>query len=410
VICFPHLSIADGKNIFIVVTTSKQANTEPRYHGAAEATFEYAGVGNDTPYILAQDGMGWKIQGKNKPPYTTPTPPINGQFKTASDLEAISNLPEFKASNSTLMLFVGHGARGSSIDPEDSKVLGWGGDNPTFKELREQIKKINRKHPVRIVCLTCYGGGIHTIAHRIKKVCSVATAPYMLPSLSAAPQSHFNEGFLDHLENTKSHTFAEAAIAGFRNDPGNLNLGQLSSFDYLDRIFKRGPYNPELISEFEGSRGVSRTDLTFDKDHAVLDIKDRPLGKYRSPSPRTLGAAGLTCPRTVVSPSDQFLNLAENLGPIHSHYTRRSDKRERDFRLKMSTLKNIRIYLKNSMSIVLRFLKNFFLSLQEEVDSFKNSPIEEFGEDPESEIENFRAIETEFHVKMLDLKAAEEDY
>jgi hypothetical protein len=218
------------------------------------------------------------------------------------------------------MLFVGHGSRGKRFEPEASEVLRWGEnkENPTFEKLKEQIKKIaTPTHPVRIVCLTCYGGGIHYISQDLDltNVCSVATAPYFMSSVSSFPQSKFNEGFLDRLSSQDSHTFAEAAIAGFRKDRGNLNLGQLSSFDYLDKIFKRGPYHPELIKNFSEYKGLSRTKESYHLDYAAIDMYDRldlPM-KYRSPPPRTLGAEGLSCGKTIVSPSDQLLTLARSI-------------------------------------------------------------------------------------------------
>ena len=223
------------------------------------------------------------------------------------------------------MVIVGHGKRSKDIEKsETSGLSAWeNAVGVTFAHLRHAVSVLSNGglHPVRIVCLTCYGGGIHYLSRELNNVCTAATAPFLMRSLSAPIQSEFLTGLLDQLSDSKqSHTFAEAVISGYAKDAHNMNLGQISSFDYLDFIFKRGPYNPKLAEQFKKFKGIPRTSDVSNHDSIlldsfILDTFDRQSlpPEYRSPSVHTLGREGNSCEKAIVSPNVALLQLIDDV-------------------------------------------------------------------------------------------------
>jgi hypothetical protein len=109
--------------------------------------------------------------------------------------------------------------------------------------LADALAKLPEGVKLKLISTTCFSGGIHSIARKLNNVCSSSTTNHIYPSSSGNFQEfRFNLGLWDTFSKTKSPSFAQANLEGFKGDDANLNLGRLSSFDYIDWVLKDGPY------------------------------------------------------------------------------------------------------------------------------------------------------------------------
>lgn len=230
-----------------------------------------------TPVVIAKDGT-WAIapegekllssiaftregrhhpnKGRRKPPTY---PPIDGAARDEDDFATAMAATGAKENRDTILLYLdGHGSAPISPGaPSTAAISGWN-ERVAYLALKRKIDRLPDGVGVKIVDTACFSGGVHSISRDLPGVCSASTTNHMKPSFGtsgkgkAEGQDLFAKGFWDHVRERKGRTsLAEAALAGFQADSINLNEGRLSSFDYVDFVLRRGPYDPTWQEAFE---------------------------------------------------------------------------------------------------------------------------------------------------------------
>jgi hypothetical protein len=261
-------------------------------------------------------------------------PIIDHDFMSKDAIAEVLKSDEFKGSDSTLMVIYGHAGRPKKgadgiAKPHLVSIPTWPKDNNavtgrsariTLKELGGIIETASLGHPVRIVCLTCFSGGIHAISRNIPNVCTASTTSHLLPSPVGVPDFEFSKGFWNAMQESKKPIFAEAVISGLKNDPMNLSFGQLSSLDYIDYLFNRGPHNPDVRDITKAGVEIELNPLLEqmpDIDELIYQISDG-VDTTKHPSAKNLGnpecaSEAATVLTTPVLSLMGFLNCSFNL-------------------------------------------------------------------------------------------------
>ncbi len=310
--------------------------------------------------------------------------------------------PVFPDAKTTLLVMLGHGSK--SLDGSIEKVgfpLWPGSDGQkqrlSIAQLGKSIARRKVKKPLRILCATCYGGGIHHITSTTPNVCGASTTIYSMISKSWVPQSQFIEGFWEDIVNQGDlkKSFGEAVLAAYRKDEKNIGIGQLSSFDYIDRILERGQYNTSIdqlasITGKKRARKISRPPKTAIpvEAHLISGIDEflRP-NKYgrRSSTPGTHPERSDSRSRELLPPGSTLVDLIESIiGPSDEAGLSESDK-ERNRRHQIRLLKE-RVQALKAIGVPSKFIK----ILNEEISQLRELPISEFPDDLVQNIQDYR--------------------
>ena len=167
-------------------------------------------------------------------------PATNIDFFDQAIKDMVSN-----TKNSNIVIYLtGHGdAPEDPAKPETSSVMFFG-DLYSYKE----IQQVLAKYPTakfKIISDLCFSGGVHTISKNLNNVCSASPVPYFTKFYHGSPVKIIWTRYVwQEIYRTKGRTsLAKASFEGFDKDIANINLGNLSSFDYVHFILKKGPYS-----------------------------------------------------------------------------------------------------------------------------------------------------------------------
>jgi len=171
-------------------------------------------------------------------------PPVSGPASTIKNIVDGILSSGIKAHDAVFLFFEGHGFRSDSAKtPHESQVCLLD-DNASFKEMATELKRLPTGVRLKIITTSCYGGGLHSLARELPNVCTAAMTNFAECAWAGVNEMQFNTGFWDHFTKKEGKTsFLKASAAGFSKDDANLELGRLSSFDFVDYVLKRGPYD-----------------------------------------------------------------------------------------------------------------------------------------------------------------------
>ena len=255
---------AETKYLLVDPGASKTANYY-RYYNDVRRAYETLKSQNKPTTVIGKDGT-WKLaqqdteslssfalteSGKRNTPSSSAVPvypPLSGSARGISDIMGSMDKMNLKPGDTVFLYLTAHGGPPSNVaDPSTATVVGWN-EEFEFNQLAEALKKLPPGVKVKLVSTTCFSGGIHSIARQLPNVCSSSTTNHLYESSSGDFQEfRFNRGLWDAFRKNKQVSFAEANLEAFKADDANMNLGRLSSFDYIDWTLKTGPYkNPKV--------------------------------------------------------------------------------------------------------------------------------------------------------------------
>ncbi len=181
-------------------------------------------------------------------------PPIDSAARSTEDLIKIIQSHKLNKGDNVVIFMNGHGKTSSPnmiseelLQPKLYRYSFW--NNPqTWKSIANALKKIPSTINIKIATNTCYGGAIHHISRTLPNVCTTTSIPYMKESTSGIhEEGFFSKNFFGQILSSRGETsFAMASIFAMRYDIGNLHLGSLSSFDFVDYVLKNSPYNRRM--------------------------------------------------------------------------------------------------------------------------------------------------------------------
>lgn len=256
---------AETKYIVVDASPTKNSNFYAMYNEVRKG-YEVLSSTNNDVRVLAKDGK-WRVSPElaNSPPLsnlklTEPArrsadpntqpipeyPPISRPAKSAQDIVDQIKSMNLKSGQSVVLYINGHGTPSTTKSPDRTGITFWGNES-SWSEVEKALKQISPDIRIKIATLTCFGGGVHSLSRNLPNVCSTSTVPFFSAGSAGNYEEHqFNKGFWQKIQDTKGRTsFAEASIEGFKTDTGNFQLGSLSSFDYIDFVMKKSPYDKE---------------------------------------------------------------------------------------------------------------------------------------------------------------------
>lgn len=172
-------------------------------------------------------------------------PPVSAEVKNFKELvKSIEKLSLEEGDD--LLVFIGpHGNEPKNWQEPLTASLSTYYYKESYDIFLRELKKLNTKATIRFILSACYGGAIHTITRQLPNTCSMALSPYFSPTTSGWSQEPpFSIHFWDNIYRRKGNlSFGKAALFGFNKDVANLQMGRLSSFDFIDYVLKTGPYS-----------------------------------------------------------------------------------------------------------------------------------------------------------------------
>lgn len=187
-------------------------------------------------------------------------PPIRGSLKDLDDfkmqLRKISK--DLKEGDSLILYLTGHGGAPESEDkPETASYSLWNMNEITFKELAEILRPLDQKKiKLKVVSETCFSGGVHYLSRTLKNVCTLGSTIFSSSSSSGDPmESIFSQNFWKKMDESSGElSFSELAFEALTKDWANLNLGSLSSLDFINFKLHLPPYQKKLGEN--GEKGI----------------------------------------------------------------------------------------------------------------------------------------------------------
>ncbi len=171
-------------------------------------------------------------------------PRIDYPAQNLSDLDrAIKDTVSTSGGNNIVLYFTGHGgAPSDATKPETSSVMFFGKEY-TYNEIQAVLAKYpNTKF--KVISDACFSGGVHSISKNLNNVCSSSPVPYFTQFYNGSPvEMIWSRNVWADIYRTKGKTsLAKASFEGFNSDIANVNLGNMSSFDFVDFTLKKGAY------------------------------------------------------------------------------------------------------------------------------------------------------------------------
>lgn len=301
---FPLVASAETHYLLVDPGTSPNSNYY-RYYNEIRRAFESLRSVGKNPTVIAKNGR-WELTQQSDETLSSialteegrksksPTngipahPPISGTARNVDDFINAIKAMKIKDGDSLVLYVNAHGrSPRNPSDPSTATIQAWGSEIE-FNQLAGALKKLPQGVNLKLVTTTCFGGGVHSISIELPNVCSASMTSYFSKSSSGGfEESLFNKGLWQNFVDTRANTsFAAANLAGFRGDSANLNLGRLSSFDYVDYVMRRGPYE-KLWTKTNGSWVQVGSDRVFqrrpDSDYSpVLPADALVLSPYSS--------------------------------------------------------------------------------------------------------------------------------
>ena len=172
-------------------------------------------------------------------------PPVTGPAEKFGDILAEVMATGPVAGDTLFVYITGHGHRsGTATLPTESGICLLNGF-PSYEDLIRDLSLLPKELKIKLVTTSCFGGGIHALSRRLPNVCTASTTNFGETSWTGTGESEFNIGLWNRfLEKKGKVAFSDLMIAGFRRDESNVNVGRLSSFDFVDFVLKSGPYDP----------------------------------------------------------------------------------------------------------------------------------------------------------------------
>lgn len=327
---------AETQYLLVDPGASKTSNYY-RYYNDVRRAYETLKAQNKPTTVIAKDGS-WKLaqqstetlssyslteEGKKR----TPTgigvpdyPPIQSSARGIEDVISAVKKMNPKDGDSVVIYFTAHGnAPRNPDDPSTATIIGWN-EEYEFNQLADALAKLPKGVKLKLISTTCFSGGIHSIARKLNNVCSSSTTNHLYESSAGDYQEfRFNKGLWDTFSKTKSPSFAQANLEGFKGDDANFNLGRLSSFDYIDWVLKDGPYK---------KTGTSRPEMrwvTKDGDRVYQVVNGFPshlppeasiLSNSAIPSSLEAGVCKECGSGGVQSDLDKLTKLAQTLSEV----------------------------------------------------------------------------------------------
>ena len=165
------------------------------------------------------------------------------------------------ADGDTLAVFItDHGLNGAT--PLSSGINVARTNRQNFKDPKDYLyshqallddltKSVPAGASVKLIGIHCFSGGLHEVAQKLPKACSVASSTYDRSTVSPVDgtMNVYGDAFLSE---TRLHHFdlngdgktslMEGHLAALSKDSLNLGRQNLSSFDYVLKTLKEGPY------------------------------------------------------------------------------------------------------------------------------------------------------------------------
>ncbi|MBN8542316.1 MAG: hypothetical protein J0L82_18140 [Deltaproteobacteria bacterium] len=264
---------AQTKYLLIDGGASKSSNYS-RYYNSVLTGYEVLKGKGKQVSVIAKDGK-WTMasldevssgQQANIQSGKLVYPAISSPARDLNDIRKA--LSSYKDGDTLYLHFTSHGGGPSKPGHPESSTLSLFGNDVSYEDLAGVLKEFpNLKF--KIYSGVCYGGGIHHLARSLKNVCSSSAVPYFTQSYSGSPQMNvFEFEFWKSIKSNNRPSLASASLDSFEKDIANIDLGSLSSFDYVDFVLKKGPYGKtydELPSVRVNANSIPR------------DPKDPPL-------------------------------------------------------------------------------------------------------------------------------------
>lgn len=149
------------------------------------------------------------------------------------------------------LLVYGHGMPTRNETNPDKTILQLGKDRINHQKLSKIINKnLSKEVGLKVIAPYCFSGSIHRISQKRKNSCSVAASDFRTPSKGESscffgPCQAIRSYGMDigkKIYENPNMSLAQAHEQVSEKDYMNERRGKLSSIDYLQRIFKTGPY------------------------------------------------------------------------------------------------------------------------------------------------------------------------
>ncbi|MBF0312687.1 MAG: hypothetical protein HQK52_04685 [Oligoflexia bacterium] len=218
-----------------------------------DRAFTDIGLTNGTDYeILTYNGK-WSLATLQSTGYHAKrvvveeafSPALSGSILSPQALQKRFSTMTWEGTKSIVLYFGGHGRCAKEQGVAESTSWGMGDDYFKWQEIKTSLEAIPPTVSVKIITTACYGGGAHYLSRTMKNVCSVASVPFNTPSCCNTKASHeFINGLAEELSYSKGKSsLAMLGIAGMNSDWLNAEHGSLSSFDYINYVLKKAPYD-----------------------------------------------------------------------------------------------------------------------------------------------------------------------
>ncbi len=179
--------------------------------------------------------------------------------------------------DSVNLLLYGHGAPTTNeLDYNETEIL-LGSERAEIEDVVEAINdNLPKDRGIKTIAPFCFSGAIHLLSHSRKNSCSAAASDFRSPSKgerncffgSCVPVSSYGMSITKLIKENPEISLADAHEMISEKDHLNRRRGNLSSIDYIKRIFKKGPY--EVKKNWFQRLSYDYADVTPDKNYLSL--------------------------------------------------------------------------------------------------------------------------------------------
>jgi hypothetical protein len=209
---------------------------------------------------------------------------INGKNPDLSyfrleDLDQVEGLmkklkEKTKSGDTVNLLLYGHGVPTTNEKDYNETKIQLGSERV---EMNDLIEIVNDTLPldrgIKTIAPFCFSGSVHLLSHSRKNSCSTAASDFRTPSEgesscffgSCEAISSYGMSISKLIKENPEISLSQAHEIISEKDHLNNRRGQLSSIDYIQRIFKKGPY--KVRKSFFGRMFSDYPDETPDKNY-----------------------------------------------------------------------------------------------------------------------------------------------